>query len=112
MQKRYLGQTNIEITPLLVGTWQAGKKMWASIEDGRTAHHPRILQQVEVSEYVQYVSEYNQLVRLIDQPSWNRKMNWLKFLKTCYFILKYFGVWFTGPYTHNLTPFLLEHYSS
>lgn len=33
MQKRYLGQTNIEITPLLVGTWQAGKKMWAGIED-------------------------------------------------------------------------------
>lgn len=36
MQKRYLGQTNIEITPLLVGTWQAGKKMWASIEDGES----------------------------------------------------------------------------
>ncbi len=33
MQKRYLSQTNIEITPLLVGTWQAGKKMWAGIED-------------------------------------------------------------------------------
>ena len=33
MQKRYLGQTNIEITPLLVGTWQAGKRMWAGIED-------------------------------------------------------------------------------
>ncbi|BCU10671.1 aldo/keto reductase [Microcystis aeruginosa] len=33
MQKRYLGQTNIKITPLLVGTWQAGKKMWAGIED-------------------------------------------------------------------------------
>ncbi|NCR41016.1 MAG: aldo/keto reductase [Microcystis aeruginosa W13-11] len=33
MEKRYLGQTNIEITPLLVGTWQAGKKMWAGIED-------------------------------------------------------------------------------
>ncbi|TRV47520.1 MAG: aldo/keto reductase [Microcystis panniformis Mp_MB_F_20051200_S9] len=33
MQKCYLGQTNIEITPLLVGTWQAGKKMWAGIED-------------------------------------------------------------------------------
>lgn len=33
MQKRYLGQTNIEITPLLLGTWQAGKKMWAGIED-------------------------------------------------------------------------------
>ncbi len=33
MQKRYLGQTNIGITSLLVGTWQAGKKMWAGIED-------------------------------------------------------------------------------
>ncbi|GEA25601.1 general stress protein 69 [Microcystis aeruginosa NIES-4325] len=36
MQKRYLGQTNIEITPLLVGTWQAGKKMWAGIEDAES----------------------------------------------------------------------------
>jgi myo-inositol catabolism protein IolS len=33
MQKRYLGQTTIEITSILVGTWQAGKKMWAGIED-------------------------------------------------------------------------------
>jgi myo-inositol catabolism protein IolS len=36
MQKRYLGQTNIEITPILVGTWQAGKKMWTGIEDSES----------------------------------------------------------------------------
>ncbi|MGV2388769.1 MAG UNVERIFIED_CONTAM: hypothetical protein LVR29_12190 [Microcystis novacekii LVE1205-3] len=33
MQKRYLGQTNSRNYSLLVGTWQAGKKMWAGIED-------------------------------------------------------------------------------
>ncbi|HHP7232661.1 MAG TPA: aldo/keto reductase [Xenococcaceae cyanobacterium] len=33
MQTRSLGQSEIQITPIVMGTWQAGKKMWVGIED-------------------------------------------------------------------------------
>ncbi|MGL4621752.1 MAG: aldo/keto reductase, partial [Chroococcidiopsis sp.] len=33
MQKRSLGTSKVQITPILMGTWQAGKKMWAGIDD-------------------------------------------------------------------------------
>ncbi|MEC4819784.1 MAG: aldo/keto reductase, partial [Scytonema sp. PMC 1069.18] len=33
MQKRRLGTSDVQITPVLMGTWQAGKKMWVGIED-------------------------------------------------------------------------------
>lgn len=33
MQTRFLGTTNIPLTPLIIGTWQAGKTMWVGIED-------------------------------------------------------------------------------
>lgn len=33
MKKRTLGTSTVEITPILMGTWQAGKKMWVGIED-------------------------------------------------------------------------------
>ncbi len=33
MQTRPLGKTNIQITPLIMGTWQAGKRWWVGIED-------------------------------------------------------------------------------
>ena len=33
MEKRKLGQSDIKITPILMGTWQAGKKKWVGIED-------------------------------------------------------------------------------
>ncbi|MBR8835465.1 MAG: aldo/keto reductase [Stigonema ocellatum SAG 48.90 = DSM 106950] len=33
MFKRRLGKSDVEITPILMGTWQAGKKMWVGIED-------------------------------------------------------------------------------
>jgi myo-inositol catabolism protein IolS len=33
MQKRTLGTSDVKITPILIGTWQAGKKMWVGIED-------------------------------------------------------------------------------
>ena len=33
MKTRSLGTTDIQITPILMGTWQAGKKMWAGIDD-------------------------------------------------------------------------------
>ena len=33
MQTRQLGQSDLQITPIIMGTWQAGKKMWAGIKD-------------------------------------------------------------------------------
>jgi len=36
MQTRRLGTTEVQITPILVGTWQAGKSMWVGIEDAET----------------------------------------------------------------------------
>jgi myo-inositol catabolism protein IolS len=30
---KLLGNSGIEITPIIVGTWQAGKSGWVSIED-------------------------------------------------------------------------------
>jgi len=36
MQARPLGQSNVKISPILMGTWQAGKAMWTGIEDVET----------------------------------------------------------------------------
>ncbi|AFY74299.1 putative oxidoreductase, aryl-alcohol dehydrogenase like protein [Synechococcus sp. PCC 7502] len=36
MEKRTLGSTDIEISPIIMGTWQAGKRMWVGIEDSET----------------------------------------------------------------------------
>ena len=36
MDTRTLGQSDIKITPIIMGTWQAGKKMWVGIEDSQT----------------------------------------------------------------------------
>lgn len=33
MQTRPLGQSDVRITPILMGTWQAGKRWWVGIED-------------------------------------------------------------------------------
>ncbi|WP_414573069.1 aldo/keto reductase [Nostoc sp. CCY 9925] len=33
MEKRTLGNSDVQITPILMGTWQAGKRMWVGIED-------------------------------------------------------------------------------
>jgi myo-inositol catabolism protein IolS len=33
MEKRRLGTSNVQITPILMGTWQAGKRQWVGIED-------------------------------------------------------------------------------
>ncbi len=33
METRVLGQSTVEITPIIVGTWQAGKSGWVGIED-------------------------------------------------------------------------------
>lgn len=36
MEKRSLGTSDVKITPIIMGTWQAGKKMWVGIEDAET----------------------------------------------------------------------------
>ena len=36
MELRSLGQTEIKISPVLMGTWQAGKAMWTGIDDNET----------------------------------------------------------------------------
>ncbi|MGL5944496.1 MAG: aldo/keto reductase [Waterburya sp.] len=36
MQTRTLGTSNIQITPIIMGTWQAGKRMWTGIEDAES----------------------------------------------------------------------------
>ncbi len=33
MEKRTLGTSEVKITPILMGTLQAGKRMWVGIED-------------------------------------------------------------------------------
>ena len=33
MELRTLGKSDVKITPIILGTWQAGKKMWVGIED-------------------------------------------------------------------------------
>jgi myo-inositol catabolism protein IolS len=36
MKTRTLGTSGIQISPILMGTWQAGKRMWVGIEDADT----------------------------------------------------------------------------
>ncbi|MBI5552459.1 MAG: aldo/keto reductase [Desulfobacterales bacterium] len=36
MQKKKLGRTDIEISAVIMGTWQAGKAMWTDIDDNET----------------------------------------------------------------------------
>jgi aryl-alcohol dehydrogenase-like predicted oxidoreductase len=36
MQSKPLGSTDIRITPIIMGTWQAGKTMWTGIDDNET----------------------------------------------------------------------------
>jgi len=37
MEKRNLGRSDVQITPIIMGTWQAGKKMWVGIDDNEIA---------------------------------------------------------------------------
>lgn len=36
METRRLGTSDIQISPIIMGTWQAGKKMWVGIDDTET----------------------------------------------------------------------------
>ena len=42
MEKRQLGTSEIQITPIIMGTWQAGKRMWVGIEDAETVKAIRV----------------------------------------------------------------------
>ena len=37
MEQHNLGASDVRITPIIMGTWQAGKKMWAGIDDDEIA---------------------------------------------------------------------------
>lgn len=36
METRCLGSTTIQVTPIIMGTWQAGKRWWVDIDDAET----------------------------------------------------------------------------
>jgi myo-inositol catabolism protein IolS len=36
MEMRHLGKSNLQISPIVMGTWQAGKKAWVGISDEET----------------------------------------------------------------------------
>jgi aryl-alcohol dehydrogenase-like predicted oxidoreductase len=42
MQTRQLGQSDIQITPIIMGLWQAGKEMWVDINDKQTKQAVRV----------------------------------------------------------------------
>ena len=41
MEPRQLGQSDIQITPIIMGLWQAGKEMWVDIDDKQTTRAVR-----------------------------------------------------------------------
>ena len=42
MELRYLGTSEIKISPIIMGTWQAGKEMWVGIDDSEITKALRI----------------------------------------------------------------------
>ena len=42
METRSLGTSDIQITPILMGTWQAGKRMWSGIDDNESIEAIRV----------------------------------------------------------------------
>ena len=62
MEKRTLGTSDIKITPIIMGTWQAGKKMWAGIEDSEVIKGIRgllmqVLQQLILLRFMEMVTQ-------------------------------------------------------
>lgn len=49
--KRSLGQSGIEITPIIFGTWQAGKSGWVGIEDDEVVQAMRAAFEVGVTTF-------------------------------------------------------------
>ena len=68
MQKRALGQSDVEITPILMGTWQAGRDMWVDIDDAETTKAIRAAVEVGMTT-IDTAEEYGEgySERIIDQ---------------------------------------------
>lgn len=49
METRPLGKSDIQITPILMGTWQAGKRMWVGIEDEESIKAIRAAYEAEIT---------------------------------------------------------------
>jgi len=51
MEQRSLGTSDIKITPIIMGTWQAGKSMWVGIDDAETTKAIRVAFQEGITTF-------------------------------------------------------------
>lgn len=51
MELRLLGASDLKISPIIMGTWQAGKSMWAGIDDAETTKAIRTAFQVGITTF-------------------------------------------------------------
>ena len=51
MELRSLGTSDVKITPIIMGTWQAGKSMWAGIDDAETTKAIRTAFQTGITTF-------------------------------------------------------------
>ena len=51
MQLRTLGKSDLKISPILMGTWQAGKEMWAGIDDAQSTRAIRAAVEAGVTTF-------------------------------------------------------------
>ena len=51
MQLRTLGMSGLEISPILMGTWQAGKEMWVGIDDAQSTRAIRAAVEAGVTTF-------------------------------------------------------------
>ena len=51
MELRSLGTSDVKITPVIMGTWQAGKSMWAGIDDAETTKAIRTAFQAGITTF-------------------------------------------------------------
>jgi aryl-alcohol dehydrogenase-like predicted oxidoreductase len=51
MQLRKLGQSDIHISPIVMGLWQAGKEMWVGIDDKETTKAIRAAFEADITTF-------------------------------------------------------------
>ncbi|NNL77975.1 MAG: aldo/keto reductase, partial [Desulfobacterales bacterium] len=51
MQLRQLGRSDLKISPILMGTWQAGKDMWTGIDDAEITRAIRAAFEAGITTY-------------------------------------------------------------
>ncbi|MGD9300331.1 MAG: aldo/keto reductase [Desulfobacterales bacterium] len=51
MQLRSLGKSDLKISPILMGTWQAGKEMWVGIDDTQTTRAIRAAFEADINTF-------------------------------------------------------------